>query len=143
MDIAGATAQAGRSRKAGTRMTTIDPDGPPGATGAGRVPGITVFLADDNLLVREGVRALLALEPDLEVVGAACDYDELIRDAEQAAPQVVVTDIRMPPSFQREGIDAAKQIRKRCFGLGHTRLRRLAGAKTWVGWGSSPTTCSA
>jgi hypothetical protein len=41
-------------------MTTINRGGPPGATGAGRGPVIAVFLADDNLLVREGVRALLA-----------------------------------------------------------------------------------
>jgi DNA-binding NarL/FixJ family response regulator len=81
-------------------------------------PGITVFLADDNLLVREGVRALLATEPDLEVVGTAADYDELIDGAEAAAPQVIVTDIRMPPAFQREGIDAAKQVRKRHPGTG-------------------------
>ena len=74
---------------------------------------ITVFLADDNLLVREGVRALLALESDVEVVGVAEDYDGLVTGAEAAAPQVVVTDIRMPPTFQREGIDAAKEIRKR------------------------------
>ena len=57
-------------------------------------PAITVFLADDNLLVREGVRALLATEPDLEVVGMAADYDELVRGAEAAAPQVIVTDIK-------------------------------------------------
>jgi len=81
-------------------------------------PGITVFLADDSLLVREGVRALLAIEPDLEVVGTAADYDELIDGAEAAAPQVIVTDIRMPPAFQREGIDAAKQVRKRHPGIG-------------------------
>lgn len=79
---------------------------------------ITVFLADDNLLVREGVRALLALESDLEVVGVAEDYDGLVTGAEAAAPQVVVTDIRMPPTFQREGIDAAKEIRKRHPGTG-------------------------
>jgi adenylate cyclase len=79
---------------------------------------ITVFLADDNLLVREGVRALLAIEPDLEVVGVAGDYDELVTGAESAAPQVVVTDIRMPPNFQREGIDAAKEVRKRHPGTG-------------------------
>jgi adenylate cyclase len=81
-------------------------------------PGITVFLADDNLLVREGVRALLAIEPDLRVVGTAADYDGLISGAEAAAPQVIVTDIRMPPAFQREGIDAAKQVRKRHPGTG-------------------------
>ena len=44
-----------------------------------------MFLADDNLLVREGVRALLALEPDLEVVGVAADYDELVAGADEAA----------------------------------------------------------
>jgi class 3 adenylate cyclase/DNA-binding NarL/FixJ family response regulator len=79
---------------------------------------ISVFLADDNLLVREGVRALLNLEDDLEVVGVAEDYDGLVAGAEAAHPQVVVTDIRMPPNFQREGIDAAKEIRKRHPGTG-------------------------
>ena len=83
--------------------------------GSGR---ITVFLADDNVIVREGVRALLAIEPDLEIVGTAGDYDELIAGAEAAAPQVLVTDIRMPPAFQREGIDAAKELRKRHPGTG-------------------------
>ena len=79
---------------------------------------ITVFLADDNVIVREGVRALLAMEPDIEIVGTAGDYDELIAGAEAAAPQVLVTDIRMPPAFQREGIDAAKELRKRHPGTG-------------------------
>src|SRR3954451_16619131 len=79
---------------------------------------ITVVLADDNVIVREGVRALLNIEPDLEVVGTAGDYDELIAGAEAAAPQVLVTDIRMPPAFQREGIDAAKELRKRHPGTG-------------------------
>ena len=79
---------------------------------------ISVFLADDNLIVREGVRALLGLEDDLEVVGVAADYDELVRGAEEAGPQVVVTDIRMPPAFQTEGIDAAKEVRKRHPGTG-------------------------
>jgi adenylate cyclase len=87
-------------------------------TATGVSPAITVFLADDNLLVREGVRALLTLEPDLEVIGTAADYDELLHGAEAAAPQVIVTDIRMPPGFQREGIDAAKQVRKRHPGTG-------------------------
>ena len=85
------------------------------AMGEGR---ITVFLADDNVIVREGVRALLALEHDLEVVGTADDYDSLIAGAEALAPQVLVTDIRMPPSFQQEGIDAAKELRKRHPGTG-------------------------
>jgi adenylate cyclase len=79
---------------------------------------ITVFLADDNLIVREGVRALLGLEQDIDVVGTAADYDGLLTGAEAAAPHVVVTDIRMPPSFQREGIDAALAVRKRHPGTG-------------------------
>src|SRR5437016_6171703 len=85
---------------------------------ANAVGRITVFLADDNLLVREGVRALLQRQPDLEVVGVAADYDELLAGAGAAAPQVLVTDIRMPPTFQREGIEAAKEVRKRHPGTG-------------------------
>jgi adenylate cyclase len=79
---------------------------------------ITVFLADDSVIVREGVRAMLALEPDFEIVGTAADYDELVAGACKAEPQVVVTDIRMPPNFQSEGIDAAKELRKRHPGTG-------------------------
>src|ERR687891_429350 len=79
---------------------------------------ISVFLADDNLLVRAGVRALLQRQPDFEIVGEAADYDELMAGAGAAAPQVLVTDIRMPPSFQREGINAAKELRKRHPGTG-------------------------
>jgi class 3 adenylate cyclase/DNA-binding NarL/FixJ family response regulator len=87
-------------------------------SGVGDDGRITVFLADDNVIVREGVRALLGLEDDLEVVGTADDYDSLIAGAEEAAPQVLVTDIRMPPSFQQEGITAAKELRKRHPGTG-------------------------
>jgi len=79
---------------------------------------ITVFLAEDNLFVREGVRALLSFESDLEVVGTAADYDELIAGVHACDPQVLVTDIRMPPTFQTEGIDAAKEVRKRHRGTG-------------------------
>jgi class 3 adenylate cyclase/DNA-binding NarL/FixJ family response regulator len=81
-------------------------------------PQISVFLADDSLLVREGVRALLAAQPDLDVVGVADDFDSLVRGAEESRPQVVVTDIRMPPSFQNEGIEAAKLVRLRYPGTG-------------------------
>jgi len=82
-------------------------------------PGtITVFLADDNLIVREGVRALINRHPDLEVVGVAEDYGGVVSGATATNPQVLVTDIRMPPAFQREGIDAAKEVRKRHPGTG-------------------------
>src|SRR4051794_39529032 len=92
-----------------------------GAVSDDRAPAegpIRVFLADDNLLVREGVRALLMIEKDLEVVGVAADYDELVAGAAETEPHVVVTDIRMPPNFQREGIEAAKEVRKRNPGTG-------------------------
>jgi class 3 adenylate cyclase/DNA-binding NarL/FixJ family response regulator len=79
---------------------------------------ITVLLADDSLIVREGVRFLIELEDDLEVVGTASDYDELIEQAEKIVPQVLVTDIRMPPTFQSEGIDAAQYVRKANPGTG-------------------------
>jgi class 3 adenylate cyclase/FixJ family two-component response regulator len=72
---------------------------------------ITVLLADDSLIVREGVKAMLSREPDLDVVGEASEYDEVIAGAERLEPQVLVTDIRMPPTLQREGIDAARQVR--------------------------------
>jgi len=82
-------------------------------------PGtIDVLLADDNLIVREGVRALIARHPDLRVVGVAADYDEVIEGAQACSPHVLVTDIRMPPSFNREGIDAAKEVRHRHPGTG-------------------------
>lgn len=83
-----------------------------------RTGAIGVLLADDNLIVREGVRALIERHADLQVVGVAADYDEVISAAEATTPQVLVTDIRMPPSFQREGIDAAKEVRKRYPGTG-------------------------
>jgi class 3 adenylate cyclase/DNA-binding NarL/FixJ family response regulator len=79
---------------------------------------ISVLLADDNLLVREGVKTLIDMTDDLEVTGIAADYDELITAAEADPPQVVVTDIRMPPSFQKEGIEAAKIVRKMHPGTG-------------------------
>ncbi|MGI9605778.1 MAG: adenylate/guanylate cyclase domain-containing protein [Acidimicrobiales bacterium] len=79
---------------------------------------ISVFLADDNLIVREGVKALLEIEDDFEVVGQGADYDELVSGAEATEPQVIVTDIRMPPDFKREGIDAAKEVRQRTPGTG-------------------------
>src|SRR5580698_8137349 len=79
---------------------------------------ISVLLADDNLIVREGVRALIERHKDLEIVGVAADYDEVVQGAAALAPRVLVTDIRMPPAFNREGIDAAKEVRKRHPGTG-------------------------
>jgi DNA-binding NarL/FixJ family response regulator len=57
---------------------------------------IRVLIADDNQHSREALRALIALEPDLEVVGAAVDAEEAINLASQHAPDVAIVDVRMP-----------------------------------------------
>jgi class 3 adenylate cyclase/FixJ family two-component response regulator len=73
---------------------------------------VRVVLGEDNVLVREGVRALLNSYDDIEVVGVAEDAPSLLATAAEHTPDVVVTDIKMPPSFQLEGIDCAHAIRK-------------------------------
>jgi adenylate cyclase len=73
---------------------------------------IRIVLGEDNVLVREGVRALLDSYDDLEVVGVAADAPTLLVAAEEHTPDVVVTDIKMPPNFQLEGIDCAHAIRE-------------------------------
>jgi len=72
---------------------------------------IRVVLGEDNVLVREGVRALLNSYEEIEVVGVAADAPSLLATAAEHLPDVVVTDIKMPPSFQLEGIDCAHAIR--------------------------------
>src|SRR5256712_13194361 len=79
---------------------------------------IRVVLGDDNVLVREGVRALLAATDGIEVVGVADDAPTLLAAATEHRPDVVVTDIKMPPNFQLEGIEAAHEIRRRLPGTG-------------------------
>lgn len=79
---------------------------------------IRVVLAEDNYLVREGLSKLIESEPDLEVVVACADYDALLDAVEQGQPDVVVTDIRMPPSGTDEGIRAANEFRDRYPDLG-------------------------
>jgi class 3 adenylate cyclase/ActR/RegA family two-component response regulator len=73
---------------------------------------IRVVLGDDNVLVREGVRALLSITDGIEVVGVAEDAPSLMAAASEHEPDVVVTDIKMPPNFQLEGIECAHEIRK-------------------------------
>ncbi|MGZ8626580.1 MAG: response regulator transcription factor, partial [Actinomycetota bacterium] len=63
---------------------------------------IRIVLGEDNVLVREGVRALLESYDDVEVVGVAADAPSLLVAAEEHRPDVVVTDIKMPPNFQLE-----------------------------------------
>jgi class 3 adenylate cyclase/DNA-binding NarL/FixJ family response regulator len=79
---------------------------------------IRVVLGDDNVLVREGVRALLSIADGIEVVGVAEDAPSLLTAAAEHQPDVVVTDIKMPPNFRLEGIECAHEIRRRHPGTG-------------------------
>ena len=73
---------------------------------------IRLVLAEDHYLVREGVRRLLETEPDLEVAAVCGDLASLLAAVEAEQPDVVVTDIRMPPSDTDEGIQAAQRLRE-------------------------------
>jgi DNA-binding NarL/FixJ family response regulator len=79
---------------------------------------LRVVIADDNLLVREGVVKLLDHEEGVEVVATCGSYDELMEAAERDAPDVVVTDIRMPPTGTDEGVRAALELKARSPGMG-------------------------
>src|SRR5689334_15359312 len=73
---------------------------------------IRVVVAEDNYLVREAVTRLLEASPDIEVAGVAEDFDGLLAAVETDAPDVVLTDIRMPPTGTDEGVRAAAQLRQ-------------------------------
>jgi DNA-binding NarL/FixJ family response regulator len=72
---------------------------------------ISVFLADDHPMVRNGLQLVLRAEPDIKVVGEAADGHEAVRRVEKVKPDVVVMDIAMPGL---NGIEATKKIRKAC-----------------------------
>jgi DNA-binding NarL/FixJ family response regulator len=73
---------------------------------------IRIVLAEDDYLVREGVRRLLETRPDLEVVAACADLESLLAAVDAERPDVVLTDIRMPPGGGDEGIQAAARLRE-------------------------------
>ena len=73
---------------------------------------IRLVLAEDHYLVREGLRRLLETEPDLEVVAVCGDLDSLLAAVDAERPDVVLTDIRMPPGDADEGIQAAERLRE-------------------------------
>jgi serine/threonine-protein kinase PknK len=72
---------------------------------------ITVVLAEDDVLLREGMAGLLE-QAGFEVIGQAGTGDELLALVREHRPQLVVVDIRMPPAYLTEGLDAARQIRE-------------------------------
>lgn len=73
----------------------------------------TVVLAEDSFIVREGVRLLLESTEGIDLVATSETYDELMTAVEDRRPDVVITDIRMPPTRTDEGIRAALEIRDR------------------------------
>lgn len=72
---------------------------------------IRVALADDSYLVREAVSQILARHPRMDLVAVCEDRDSLLAAVESEHPGVVVTDIRMPPTHDEEGIQIAAQLR--------------------------------
>jgi DNA-binding NarL/FixJ family response regulator len=74
--------------------------------------GVRLVLAEDNAFMREGVRALIQLEDDLELVGVSEDLDGLLALVAAEEPDVVLTDIRMPPTGTDEGVRAAQILRE-------------------------------
>jgi DNA-binding NarL/FixJ family response regulator len=72
---------------------------------------VRVALADDSLLIREGIEQMLASEPEIELVASCADVDELLDAVARENVDVVLTDIRMPPTMTDEGIQIASRLR--------------------------------
>ncbi len=87
---------------------------------------IRVVLAEDNYLVREGVRRLLETAPGIEIAAVCEDLDSLLAAVEAEHPDVVLTDIRMPPNGVDEGIQAAARLRETHPGVGVVVLSQYA-----------------
>jgi DNA-binding NarL/FixJ family response regulator len=72
---------------------------------------LRIVIAEDSFLMREGVRQVLGREQDFEVVATCVDLPELLATVDTESPDIVVTDIRMPPTSTDEGIQAANALR--------------------------------
>jgi DNA-binding NarL/FixJ family response regulator len=79
---------------------------------------IRVVVAEDNYLVREAVTRLLETDPDIEIAAVCEDFDGLLATVEEVQPDVVLTDIRMPPTGTDEGVRAAAKLRLSDPGIG-------------------------
>jgi DNA-binding NarL/FixJ family response regulator len=72
---------------------------------------LRLVVAEDNLLVREGLVSLISTAGDLAIAAVCSSLDELYEAVQSAPPDVVVTDIRMPPNHRDEGVQAARRLR--------------------------------
>jgi DNA-binding NarL/FixJ family response regulator len=79
---------------------------------------VRVVIAEDSYLLRQGLQQLLELTGEIEVVAACGSYDELLAAVDTFLPDVVLTDIRMPPTHSDEGVRAALEIRTAHPGIG-------------------------
>jgi DNA-binding NarL/FixJ family response regulator len=75
------------------------------------VTTLRVLIAEDAYIAREGTRRLLDAEPGLDVVGTAADYDGVLAETRRLGPDVVLMDVKMPPTYSMEGIEAAHVIK--------------------------------
>ena len=87
---------------------------------------VAIALADDSVIVREGVARVLAAQPDMEVVVSCGDLPSLLEAVASERPDVVVTDIRMPPTGTDEGIRAAVLLREQHPDIGVVVLSNYA-----------------
>jgi len=69
-----------------------------------------IVIAEDHTILREGLRALLSSDPDLEIVGEAKDGQEAIRSIEKFKPHLILMDLSMP---RMNGLDAIREIKKK------------------------------
>jgi len=79
---------------------------------------LKVLLAEDQYLMREGTRRLLEEHGGVDVVGVASDYDSVLTETRRLRPDVVLMDIKMPPTNSMEGIEAAHAIKAELPGTG-------------------------
>ena len=89
---------------------------------------LRVVIAEDNYLVREGTRRLLEDSGEVDVLASVNNAEELLQVVDGLRPDAVLTDIRMPPGHQIEGIEAAHAIRKRHPGIGVVVLSQHSDA---------------
>ena len=82
------------------------------------VPPVRTYIADDSYLIREGLATLLALSSEVRVEGKFADYDGLIAAVKGSPPDVVVTDMRMPPTQTDEGMRIAEWLTREHPGVG-------------------------
>jgi DNA-binding NarL/FixJ family response regulator len=87
---------------------------------------VRVVLGEDGYLAREGISRALALAEGIELVASCADFDELMQSIEHVGPDVVLSDVRMPPTHSDEGIRVAIELRRSHPAIGVVILSQYA-----------------